>query len=108
MSFSSSSCVLLGRHNSMHLGRHNSSHELHHTIHSDIPFFGEDIGLISFRDCMWDTEKLVQPLFSKYSQVDILSHVISKFVGRAYEWWQEREYRVKKERKSCINTFYEL
>jgi len=43
---------------SVHLGRHNSN-ELHHTIHSYIPFFGEDIGPISFRDWTWDTEKLV-------------------------------------------------
>ena len=64
MSFSSSR-VHLDRHSNVHLGRHNN-HELHHTIHSDILFFGEDIGLISFRDWMWDTEKLVQPMFSKY------------------------------------------
>jgi len=95
------------RHSSVHLGRH-SSHQLHHTIHSDIPFFGEDIGPISFRDWMWDTEKLVQPMFSKYSHIDILRHVTSRFVERAYEWWHEREYRVKKGRTSCINTFYEL
>ena len=60
MSFSSSSCMHLDGHSSVHLGRHNRSYELHHTIHSDIPFFGEDIGPISFRDWMWDTEKLVQ------------------------------------------------
>ena len=60
----------------MHLGRH-SSYELHHIIHSHIPFFGEDIGPISFRDWMWDTKKLVQPLFSKYSYIDILRHVTS-------------------------------
>jgi len=95
------------RHNSVHLGRH-SSHELHHTIHSDIPFFGEDIGPISFKDWMWDTEKLVQPLFSKYSHIDILRHVTSRFVGRAFDWWQERQYLAKKGRISCINTFYEL
>jgi len=76
MSFSS--------YDSVHLGRH-SSNELHHTIHSDIPFFGEDIELISFRDWMWDTEKLVQPLFSKYSQFDILRHVTSRFIGCASE-----------------------
>ena len=86
----------------------HGSHELHHTFHSHIPFFGEDIGPISFRDWMWDTEKLVQPLFSKYSQFDILRHVTSRFIGRASEWWQERQYRVKKGRTSCINTFYEL
>ena len=57
---------------------------------------------------MWDTEKLVQPLFSKYSQFDILRHVISKFVERAYEWWKKRQVRVEKGRASCINTFYEL
>ena len=91
----------------MHLGRHNSN-ELHYTIHSDIPFFGEDIGPISFRDWMWDTEKLVQPLFSKYSQFDILRHVTSRFIGRASEWWQKRDFRVQKGRESCINTFYEL
>jgi len=50
MSFPSYSCVHVDRHNSVHLGRHNSNHELHHTIHSDIPFYGEDIGPISFRD----------------------------------------------------------
>ena len=64
----------------MHVGRRNSN-ELHHTIHSDIPFFREDIGPISFRDWIWDTEKLVQPLFCKYSQLDILRHVTSRFVG---------------------------
>ena len=85
----------------------HGSHELHHTFHSDIPFFGEDIGLISFRDWIWDTEKFVQPLFSKYSQFDILRHITSMFIGRASEWWQERHYRVKKGRKSCINTFSE-
>jgi len=108
MSFSSSSCMHVDRHNSVHLGRHNGSHELHHTIHSDIPFFGDDIGPISFKDWMWDTEKLVQPLFSKYSHIDILRHVTSIFVGRALDWWQERQYLVKKGRTSCINTFYEL
>ena len=41
MSFPYSS-VHLGWHNSVHVNRHNSN-ELHHTIHSDIPFFGEDI-----------------------------------------------------------------
>ena len=107
MSFSSSSHVHLDRHSSVHLGRHNNN-ELHHTIHSVIPFFGEDIGPISFRDWMWDTEKLVKPLFSKYNQLDILRHVTSRFVGRASEWWQERQYIVKKGRESCINTFYEL
>jgi len=89
------------------LHRH-SSNELHHTIHSGIPFFREDIGPISFRDWMWDTEKLVQPLFHKYSQSDILRHVISRFVGRACEWWHQRQSRVVKGRESCINTFYEL
>jgi len=49
MSFSSSNCMHVDRHNNVHLNRH-SSHELHHTVHSDIPFFGEDIGPISFRD----------------------------------------------------------
>jgi len=92
----------------VHLGRHNGSHELHQTIHSDIPFFGVDIGPISFKDWMWDTEKLVQPLFSEYSHIDILRHVTSRFVGRAFDWWQERQYLVKKGRISCINTFYEL
>jgi len=86
----------------------HSSHELHHTFHSDIPFFGEDIGPISFRNWMWDTEKLVQPLFSTYSQFDILRHVTSKFIGRASKWWQKRQSRVQKGRESCINTFYEL
>jgi len=32
----------------------------------------------------------------------------SKFVGRTFDWWQERQYRVKKGRTSCINTFYQL
>jgi len=50
----------------------------------------------------------VQPLFSKYSQFDILRHVTSRFIGCASEWLQERQYRVKKGRKSCINTFSEL
>jgi len=107
MSFSSSSRMHIDRYNSVHLDRHRS-HELRHTIHSDIPFFGEDIGPISFKDWMWDTEKLVQPLFSKYSHIDILRHVTSRFVGRAFDWWQERQYNVKKGRTSCINTFYEL
>ena len=98
MSFSSSSRMHVDRHSSVHLGRH-SSHELHHPIHSDIPFFGEDIRPISFRDWMWDTEKLVQSLFSKYSQIDILRHVTSRFVGRAFDWWQERQFNVKKGEK---------
>jgi len=95
------------KHSSVHLGRHNSN-ELYHTIHSNIPFFGEDIRSISFRDWMWDTKKLVQSLFSKYRQIDIPRHVTSRFVGHAFEWWQTREYKVKKGRKSCVNTFYEL
>ena len=86
----------------------HSSHEFHHTIQSNIPFFGEDIGPISFRDWMWDTEKLVQPLFCKYSQYDIFRHGISRFVGRACEWWHQRQSRVEKGRESCINTFYKL
>jgi len=57
---------------------------------------------------MWDTEKLVQPLFSKYSQFDILRHVIYRFIGRASEWWQKRQSKVQKGRESCIKTFYEL
>jgi len=79
----------------------DGSHELHHTFHSDIPFFGGDIGSISFRDWMWDTEKLVQPLFSKYSQFDILRHITSRFIGRAFEWWQRRQSRVQKGKESC-------
>ena len=39
MSFPSSSRMDVDRHSSVHLGRHKS-HELHHTIHSDIPFLG--------------------------------------------------------------------
>jgi len=97
----------LGRYSSVHLGKH-SSHELHHTIYSDIPFFGEDIRPISFRDWMWDTEKLVQPYFNKYSQFNILRHVTSRFIGRLSEWWQKRQSKVQKGRESCINTFYEL
>ena len=106
MSFSSRR-MHIDRHNSVHLDRH-SSHELHHTIHSDIPFFGEDIGPISFRDWMWDTEKLVQPMFSKDSHIDILRHVTSRFVGCAFHWWQDRHSNMKKGRKPCLNTFYEL
>jgi len=41
MSFPYSS-VHLSKHSNVHVGRH-SSNELHHTIHSDISFFGEDI-----------------------------------------------------------------
>ena len=85
MSFLSSR-VHLGRHSSVHLGRHNSN-ELYHIIHSEIPFFGEDIGPISFRDLM---EKFVQLLFSKYSQIDILKHVTSRFIGHVFDCWQER------------------
>jgi len=92
---------------SSRLHRH-SSNALHHTIHSDIPFFGEDTRPISFIDWMWDTEKLVQPLFCKYNQSDILSHVISRFVGCAYEWWHQRQFQVEKGKASCINTSYEL
>jgi len=86
----------------------HDSHELHHTFHSDIPFFGEDIGPLSFIDWMWDTKKLVQPFFNRYSQYDILRHVISRFVRRACEWWHQRPFQVEKGRASCINTFYEL
>jgi len=86
----------------------HDSHELHHTFHSDIPFFGEDIGPLSFIDWMWDTKKLVQPFFNRYCQYDILMHVISRFVGRACEWWYKRQFQVEKGRASCINTFYEL
>jgi len=57
---------------------------------------------------MWDTEKLVQPLFHKYSQFDILRHVIPRFVGRACEWWDQRKSRMEKGREYDINTFYEL
>jgi len=57
---------------------------------------------------MWDTEKLVQSFFNKYSQSDILRYVISKFVGRAYEWRHKRQSRVEKGRESCIRGFYEL
>ena len=89
------------------LHRH-ASNELHHTFHSDILFFGEDIGPISYTDWMWDTEKLVQSFFNKYSQFDILRHVISKFVGHAYEWWTKRKSRVEKGRKPSISGFYKL
>jgi len=81
----------------------DNSNDLHHTIHSDIPLFGEDIGLISFRDWMWDTEKLVQPLFS--SQSDILRHIISRFIGHASEWWQKRQVRVEKGRNHALIHF---
>jgi len=43
---------------------------------------------------MWDIEKLVQPLFCKYSQFDTLRHVTSRFIGRASKWWQMRQSRV--------------
>jgi len=48
MSFPFSNRMHVGRHNSVHLGKHNNN-ELHYTIHSNIPSFGEDIGPISFR-----------------------------------------------------------
>ena len=92
---------------SSRLHRH-SNNVLHHTIHSAIPFFGEDTRPISFIDWIWDIEKSVQPLFCKYSQSYILSHVISRFVRRACEWWHHRQFQVEKGRASCINTFYEL
>jgi len=49
---------------------------------------------------MCDTEKLVQPLFSKYSQFDILRHITSRFIGRASKWWQKRQSKVQKGRES--------
>ena len=54
------------------------------------------------REChfgvMWDTKRLVQPFFYKYSKTGILRHVIFKFVGRAYKWWNKRQSRVEKGR----------
>jgi len=57
------------------LHKHDSD-ELHHTFHSDIPFFREDIGPISFRYWMWNTEKLVQPLFSNIANLTFLGMLL--------------------------------
>ena len=54
---------------------------------------------------MWDTEKLVQPLFRKYSQLAILRHVTSRFIGRASEWWQTRHLECKRGEKHALIHF---
>ena len=42
-----------------------------------IPFIVtfHSLGRYRIRDWMWDTAKLVQPMFSKYSHINILRHV---------------------------------
>jgi len=79
-----------------------------HHIHSDIPFFGGGYRTNIIHKLDVGYKKVGATIFSKYSQFDILRHVISRFVGRAYEWCQKRQVRVEKGRASCINTFYEL
>jgi len=42
---------------------------------------------------------------SKYSQFDIFRHVTSKFIGRAFEWWQKRQSRVQKGENHALTHF---
>jgi len=55
----------------------HGSHDLHHTFHSEIPFFEEDIGPISFRDWIWVIEAVPHQIKTDKMQYMKVNQVVS-------------------------------
>ncbi|KOM34662.1 hypothetical protein LR48_Vigan02g081200 [Vigna angularis] len=70
--------------------------ELHSKVKSDLPFFGENTSALSY--LTW--EKRIEELHSflvRHGKYHILSLCISRLVGHASEWWNQRQPKVEKE-----------
>jgi len=91
----------------LHLGSH-SKDEMHHTHESTFPFFGEVISALSYISWEMEIEDLVHSFHLRHSKYYFLTLCISSFVGHAREWWDYRQSRVGKGRKSPIQNWSEL
>ena len=91
----------------LHLGSH-SKDEMHHTHESTFPFFGEVISALSYISWEMEIEDLVHSFHLRHSKYFFLTLCISSFVGHAREWWDYRQSRVEKGRKSPIQNWSEL
>ena len=93
--------------NRLDLGSH-SEDKMHHTHESTFPFFGEDISALSYISWEREIDDLVHSFHLRHSKYYFLTLCISSFVGHAREWWDYRQFRVEKGRKSPIQNWSEL
>jgi len=93
--------------NRLHLGSH-SEDKMHHTHESTFPFFGEDISALSYISWEREIDDLVHSFHLRHSKYYFLTLCISSFVGHAKEWWDYRQSRVEKGRKSPIQNWSRL
>jgi len=91
----------------LHLGSH-SEDKMHHTHESTFPFFGEDISALSYISWEREINALIHSFHLRHSKYYFLTLGISSFVGHAREWWDYRQSRVEKGRKSHIQNWNEL
>ena len=91
----------------LHLGSH-SEDKMHHTHESTFPFFGEDINALSYISWEREIDDLVHSFHPRHSKYYFLTLCISSFVGHAKQWWDYRQSRVEKGRKSPIKNWGEL
>ena len=81
---------------------------MHHTHESTFPFFGEDINALSYISWEREIDDLVHSFHPRHSKYYFLTLCISSFVGHAKEWWDYRQSRVERGRKSPIQNWSEL
>ena len=91
----------------LHLGSHCKD-KLHYTHESTFPFFGEDISALSYIPWEREIDDLVHSFHLRHSKYYFLTLCISSFVVHAREWWDYRQSRVEKGRKSPIQNWSEL
>lgn len=73
----------------------------------NLPFFGKDIGSLTY--LAWEKEvDKIDPWFYQESPFYVLSIYLSKLEEHAREWWDERQYYVRKGRKSSILDWCDL
>jgi len=91
----------------LHLGSH-SEDKMHHTHESTFSFFGKDISALSYISWEREIDDLVHSFHLRHSKYYFHTLCISSFVGHAREWWDYRQSRVEKGRKSPIHNWSEL
>jgi len=91
----------------LYLGSHCED-KMHHTHESTFPFFGEDISALSYISWEREIDDLVHSFHLRHSKYYFLTLCISSFVGHAREWWDYKQSRVEKGRKSPIQNWSEL
>ena len=91
----------------LHLGS-PSEDKMHHTHESTFPFFGENISALSYISWEREIDEFVHSFHLRHSKYYFLTLCISSFVGHAREWWDYRQSRVEKRRKSPIQNWSKL